>query len=114
MATVSNKPTGNRYHLHAYVCGGACVRRVTLGQRMPTVDFPQVFASRPNDCRYAVVSQWDMAEHKFRYVVFDLFEVKKKTFATMPDELIAPKPRLVHDDLDAAIMGTVMLYDEGR
>lgn len=111
MASLSDAyPTGNRYHLHAYVCGGACVRRVDTSDP-PTCTFRQVFTNRPDGCRYAVVSQWDMMGNKSRYLVFDLFRTNAK-FSNDAAAIIPPKPRLVHDDLDAAIMGTVMLYND--
>jgi hypothetical protein len=29
----------------------------------------------------------------------------------LPGDIITPKPRLTHEDLDAAIMATIMLYE---
>lgn len=109
MARVSTSPaTGDRFRLLAYVCGADCVRRATEG-REPAVTFTWIFQNRPKDCRYAVTSQWDIARHEHRYFVFDLFDVM-----VGPDsDVQAPRPRFTHSDLEAAIMATVLLYNDG-
>jgi hypothetical protein len=94
---------GRRLRLQAFVCGVTCVKR-TDG-KPPTATFTQIYQQRPADCRYAIVSQWSLARHVDAYFVFDLFEVKKDAST---GELIEPKPRLSHYDLDAAISGRFM------
>lgn len=101
-----------RFHLHAYVCSGVCVHRMSTDDSHPTRNFTQVFVKRPNKCRYAVVGQWTSQQRQV-FLVFDLFKVDKVP-KLGGDELITPEPVLTHDDLDAAIMGTVLLYEEGR
>lgn len=98
---------GERFRLYAYVCSVTCVKR-TDRDPPPTANFAQVYLGRPVDCRYAVVSIWDYCKGD-RFYVFDLFEVKKNSDN---GELLTPTPRLVHDDLDAAIMATVLLYNK--
>jgi hypothetical protein len=93
------------FRLHAYVCSVTCVKR--SGDPPPTVNFAQIYLQRPIDCRYAVAGIWNCGRE--RYYVFDLFEVKKNSDN---GELLTPMPRLVHDDLDAAIMATVLLYNK--
>jgi hypothetical protein len=95
------------FRLYAYVCSVTCVKR--SGDPPPTVNFAQVYLKRPPDCRYAIVGKWNYPTHGDRYYVFDLFEVKKNNDN---GELLTPMPRLVHDDLDAAIMATVLLYNK--
>lgn len=94
------------FQLHAYVCSQTCVKRVNHDPP-PTVNFAQIYLQRPPDCRYAVAGIWVCGTDRF--YVFDLFEVKTRGHG---GELITPMPRLVHDDLDAAIMATVLLYDK--
>lgn len=98
----------DRYQLHAYVASGKVIRRTPSS----TATFTQVYQLRLSDYRYAVVSQWDCAEHSWRYLVWDLFNVKKWV-GDYGETLITPAPRLTHTDLDAAIMATVMLYNDG-
>lgn len=99
--------SGRAYRLYAYVCSVTCVKR-TDRDPPPTATFTQIYQQRPADCRYAVASIWDYATGD-RFYVFDLFSVKKNVTT---NELIVPIPRLVHDDLDAAIMATVLLYNK--
>jgi hypothetical protein len=97
----------DRYVLQAYVASGS-VKRLTP---ISTVTFTQVYQGRTQEYRYAVAGQWDVAEHAWRYLVWDLFD------AMLQDpfnQLIPPAPRLTHTDLDAAIMATVMLYNDTK
>jgi len=98
---------GRVFRLCAYVCSQTCVKRAA-SDPPPTASFAQIYQSRPRDCRYAVVAMWDVARYADRFYVFDLFNVKK----TPKNELVVPRPRLVHDHLDAAIMATVLLYNK--
>lgn len=99
---------GDLYRCHAFVCGVTCVRR-TDRDPPPTATFQQIYQQRPADCRYVIVGVWMPPLGLERYYAFDLFEVKKDQF----NVLVIPKPRLTHDDLDAAIMATVLLYNKG-
>lgn len=108
MATVTTVPLdtgrGDRYRIYAYV-GHGSVRRATL---LGSVSFTWIFQNRPKDCRYAVAGQWMVDRHAERFVVWDLYKVMVSPIA----DVHAPRPRLIHDDLDAAIMATAMLYEE--
>lgn len=101
---------GDLYRCHAFVCSVTCVKR-TDRDPPPTATFQQIYRQRPADCRYVVVGVWapDPSKNCERFAVFDLFEVKKDQF----NVLIEPKPRFMVDDLDAAIMATVLLYNKG-
>lgn len=104
----ANYTATSRYLAHAYVCDASCVKRLP---GIGSVSFSWVYQHRPKACRYAVVSQWDVVKHADQFIVWDLFEALRR----LPSgELLPPKPRLVHDDLDAAIMATAMLYDMER
>lgn len=78
------------------------------GDPPPTVNFAQVYLKRPPDCRYAIVGKWNYPTGADRFYTFDLFAVKKNSDN---GELLTPLPRLRHDDLDAIIMATVLLYN---
>jgi hypothetical protein len=103
--------TGDRYRLHAYVAQGGVIRDAA----MASVTFKWVYTNRPEGCRYAVTSQWDTPSHSWRFMSFDLFataqEIRQATGQVV--RLHPPKPRLMHTDLDAIIMGTVLLYNNG-
>lgn len=94
------------YRIHAYVCGQACVR---LMENMGTVDFVWLFMNRPNDCRYAVVSQWNVARHAEDFLVFDMYEAQE---SLKSGKLVAPPPLRTEVDADTAIMATAMLYED--
>ncbi|WP_309646038.1 hypothetical protein [Phenylobacterium sp.] len=102
----ANTGTNGRYQLHAYVCGVDCVRRY---DNLGTVTFTKIYQQRPKNCRYAVAGSWDIAINAERYLVWDLFTTMRKG---AHGELITPKPKLQHHDLDAAVMATVLLYGE--
>lgn len=99
---------GQQYTLYAYVCGGACVKRSDVDG---TVSFMQVFMKRPSECRYAVVGMWDVATHGEVILVWDLFETMQKQRS---GKLVAPQPLMVCDDVDQAIMATLILFDMDR
>lgn len=99
---------GQQYTLYAYVCNGACVRRSDVDG---TVAFEAVFVKRPQDCRYAIVGLWDVVSHGERILVWDLFETLQKARS---GKLIEPKPLMQCDDVDQAIMATLMLFDMNR
>lgn len=96
-----------RYRIHAYVCdGGSCVREVnTLG----TVPYDKVFEHLPDGCRYAVVSHYSLAKRASVYALLDLWDtlVQEGTGRLLP-----PKPILVTDCVDVAIMHATLLYGE--
>jgi hypothetical protein len=93
------------FKLYAYVCGTACVEKPDVDG---TVTFLMVFMKRPQHCRYAVVGEWDVATHSERILVFDMFEAKIRGAAT----LITPEPKAVFDDVDQAIMATMLMYEQ--
>lgn len=95
-----------RYQLHAYVCGSACVRASDVDG---TVTFMQVFLKRPTGCRYAIVSEWDVADSCERVLVWDLDDTRMRTGGS---RVYPPPPMRVFDDVDQAIMATVMLYEQ--
>lgn len=70
------------------------------------VTFQHVYARRPDNCRYAVVSTWDQNTCSRQYEVLDLFNVLKDGM----NKLTPPAPRWINEDLNAAIMTTVLLY----
>jgi hypothetical protein len=92
--------------LHAYVCGNACVQPV---DNMGTVTFTWLFLHRPADCRYAIVSQWDVKAHADKVLVFDLYETQENIKS---GRLVTPAPVRVCDSIDAAIMATTLLYED--
>lgn len=98
-----------RYLLHAYICdGGSCVREVG---DMGTSSFASVFQRLPDGCRYAVVSQLKLGSDEKVYALLDLWETKT-TGAPLAEKLLIPKPLLVTDSLDVAIMRGSLLYGE--
>lgn len=102
---------GETYRCHAYVCSVTCVRR-TDRDPPPSATFAQIYQQRPADCRYAVVGYWapSPSTSSEKFLVWDLFNVLKNDST---GAVIIPKPRLMLDDLDAAIMATVLLYNKG-
>jgi hypothetical protein len=96
-----------QYRPHAYVCGKACVKRI--GDDVGTVAFSWIYQRRPIDCRYAVAGTWSGVAHSEAVHVFDLYNVMKN----FDGSLIVPAPIATHSDVDAAIMETAMLYEEG-
>lgn len=98
----------SKYRLHAYVCGNACLQTV---ESMGTMSFTMIFLKRPADCRYAVVSQWNIATHSDQVLVWDLYDTREKIKS---GKLIEPEPVYIGDSVDAAIMATFMTYDKGE
>lgn len=94
-----------QYQLIAYICGNACVR---YADAIGTMDFTRVFTGRPDDCRYAVVTCWNIKQHAEEVLVYDLYATTK----TRSDKLVPPKPMWRGDCIDAAIMATCMRYEE--
>jgi hypothetical protein len=72
------------------------------------MSFKRIYQNRPNHARYAIAGNYSVEMHADRYVAWDLFDVKKNP---SDNELIEPAPTLVHNDVDAAIMATLMLYE---
>lgn len=96
-----------QYKLHAYVCGNACLRRI---DNMGTVTFTKIFTERPDGCRYAVVSHWNVVDHADEVLVWDLYETREKL---RTGRLIEPEPVYRGDCVDAAVMATFMTYKDG-
>ena len=98
---------GDRFTLHAYVCGSACVKTLPVEG---TVTFGWVYRNRPDNCRYAVVRQ-PLGD----YLVWDLYNAVHPApqWGAGSVQLRIPKTRLTHTDLDAALVATLMLYEEG-
>jgi hypothetical protein len=92
--------------LHAYVCGNACLQTV---DNEGTMSFVMVYMKRPADCRYAIVTRYNVVTHLDEVVVWDLFEAQENL---KTGRLIPPTPRLVCDSIDAAVMATFMLYED--
>lgn len=84
-----------RYTLHTYICGPYCAKNVPHEGAMT---YAQVLMERPSGCRYAVVS-----DHTNTVQVWDLYT-----------EARAKEPKVVFEwvDVDAAIMATMMRYDQ--
>lgn len=98
----------DHYRLHAYVCdGGACVREV---DDLGSTTFAKVFQRLPDGCRYAVVSQYDVKRMSPMFSLLDLWETHEimRTLTLVP-----PKPLVVSESLDVAIMHGTLLYGEG-
>jgi hypothetical protein len=68
-----------------------------------------VFMRRPADCRYAVVTHYNIDEHADEVLVWDLFEAQENLKS---GALIAPEPLYRGDCIDAAIMKTFMTYQD--
>lgn len=94
-----------QYQLIAYICGNACVK---YADAIGTMDYTRVFLSRPDDCRYAVVTHRNVDSQEDEVLVFDIYA----TTQTPTNKLIAPAPMWRGDCIDAAIMATFMRYEE--
>lgn len=99
---MAGTPPG-KYHLYAYVAQGSVFR---LPDDQATTSFQWIFQRRPQGHRYAVAGIWDVTLHGDRYLVWDLLPDSGMNITNMQ----APRPRLTHTDLDAAIIGSLMLY----
>jgi hypothetical protein len=104
MATTVSR--SEQVKLHAYVCGNACLQKV---DNEGTMSFTMVFMKRPADCRYAIVTRYNIATHTDEVVVWDLFEAQENL---RTGKLMPPAPARVCDSIDAAIMATFMLYED--
>lgn len=96
----------DRFQLHAYVCGNACLRRIDA---MGSMSFTMIYIKRPDNCRYAVVSHWNIDKGADEVLVFDLFDVDVSSTDT---SAVPPAPIFRGDDVDAAIMATFMTYKD--
>jgi hypothetical protein len=92
-----------RFRIHAYVRQGGVRKRQSL---MGQVTFAWVYQNRPQDHRYAVLSDWDCNAHARAYHVIDLYEVKLDGGGRP----VTPHPRWTLDELDAAIATATLLY----
>lgn len=95
-----------QYKLHAYVCGNACLQQV---DNEGTISFTMAFMKRPADCRYAIVTRYNIDIHAEEVIVWDLYEAMENL---KTGKLEPPDPVRVCDSLDAAIMATFMLYED--
>jgi hypothetical protein len=89
-----------RFKLHAYVGANGATAPDVDG----TITFETVFIKRPEDCRYAVVGEWDVAQHFERIIVWDLLKTMQK-----PSGKIMPARVMTCGDVDQAIMATLMM-----
>jgi len=97
--------TRRQYQLYAYVCGNGCAQKPDVDG---TVTFMAVFLKRPRECRYAVVGAWDVDQHRERILVWDLDDTRMRRHG---GTRVYPPPTLhEYDDVDQAIMATMMLY----
>jgi hypothetical protein len=95
------------YMLRAYVRHGQVLR---FEEKLGRMTFTRIYQNRPNEARYAIAGHYSVVTHADEFLVWDLFEVKKD-----PDnQIVEPRLRLRHDDLDAAIMAAVLLYEGGE
>lgn len=106
MAIAGITPDEGPYKLHAYVLNGHVIRMSPFGR----VTFTRIYQNRPKEARYAVAGHYSVELHADRFIAWDLFNVLKDPNSGLAAE---PKPRLTHTDLDAAIMATVLLYNDG-
>lgn len=104
MALWSMARRTGHYTLYAFVCGQGCVARSDVDG---TISFKAIINKRPSECRYAVVGEWDVVSHEERIIVWDLFDTKMRG-AT---KLLPPKPLRIYNDVDQAIMATMLLYE---
>jgi hypothetical protein len=95
-----------QFRLHAYVCGDACVQYV---DNMGTLSFMKIFMHRPSNCRYAIVTRWNIEKHADEVIVWDMFETLEHIRTA---DVLPPPPRHVCDSIDAAIMATTLLYED--
>lgn len=96
MATVRR----GQYKLHAYIGPNGAATPDVEG----TVSFEMVFIKRPEDCRYAVVGVWDLPTCSEKIHVWDLIVTRQRPSG----KLIVPNPVMICDDVDQAIMATLM------
>lgn len=97
----------SQYRLHAYVCGRQCVRRMSY---MGTVDYRTIFNQCPLNCRYAVVSMWDIVRHEERVAVFDMDATRQ--WIGNPLKIEPGPPIEYYSTIDAAIMASALLYED--
>ena len=103
MAVATQTPSGP-YRLHAFIQHGNVIRYEPMGG----VSFTHIYQSRPNEARYAVAGHYSAELHDRTYLVWDLYGVLRDPLSSLVAE---PEPVLKHDDLDAAIMAAVLLYE---
>jgi hypothetical protein len=95
-----------QYTLHAYVCGNACLQTPDVDG---TVSFSMIYVKRPDNCRYAIVSRYDVDRHDDEVMVWDLFDAWENI---RTGDITPPEPVRRAASVDAAIMATFLLYDE--
>jgi hypothetical protein len=88
-----------RFILHRYVCDGPCVKP---SPNEGTLTFTQVFISRPDGCRYAIIQP---ASGVDEYLVVDLYET------TYDDTTVFMGSHLTFSTLDGAITARMLNYD---
>lgn len=93
-----------QYKLYAYVGPNGSTTPDVDG----TVTFETVFIKRPDECRYAIVGLWDVAQHFEKILVWDLIKTLQSQSS---GKLFVPKPIITCGDVDQAVMATLMLYE---
>jgi hypothetical protein len=103
---VAQVTRNEQFKLHAYVCGNACLQTPDVDG---TMSFQMVFLKRPENCRYAIVTHYNIEQHGDEVLVWDLYEAMEnlRTGAIVP-----PEPVRKCESVDAAIMATFMLYED--
>ena len=98
----------SQYRLHAYICGRQCIERMSY---MGTVDYRTIFNQCPLNCRYAIVSMWDIVMHEERVAVFDM-DTTRTSYGNNSLEIEPGPPIEYYSTVDAAIMATALLYED--
>lgn len=98
--TLGEREPRRRFRVHAYVCGKACHH---LGTIEGWALFGDIFAQRPDGCRYGVV---EGALGTFEVWDFYLEDIVTGAFRKVP-----PDPVWVGQSADELIMKAQALYD---
>ena len=113
---------GYHYELHAYICGRACFKPSPFEG---WATFAQIFNSRPDGCRYAVVRRVPLRNHEGKaviaargegvFMVWDLYHddvVKHQRHKTDTLLLRPPAPTWTGTTADGMIMKAMALFDD--
>lgn len=100
-------PVAPRYQVHVYICGASCLRKPELES---WALFGDIFADRPNNCRYGVV----LCVEPHLYEVWDFYadaitdRPRSSSFRKTPPAGVTVDQG---DNLDALIMKWMARYD---